>query len=249
LIDLYFQIYSTLTSSDPDIHFKNLKKLLRSHQNELNENDKRDAFQYFFNYCIKRINKGEPEFMKELFNGYKEALENKAMFHKGKLSQWDYKNIATIGYKLCEYKWVKQFLRTYKSHLPEAEKENAWHYNRANYLFQTKKYAEAVSLLQKVNFTDLYYQLDTRAILLKIYFETEEVNAFMYHVSAFKMFLRRNTRISEYQRTIYKNLVDFTGKAFRLRVKGKSTELLTKQLNETKQVADFNWLMNQLKEV
>lgn len=246
LIAVYFTVYLTLTSPDSDKYFDKLTTLLKQLEKKLSPHDLRDAYQYVFNYCIRKINKGEPQYMERLFDAYKTTLANKVLMDKGTLSQWDFKNIVTIALKLKKYSWAIDLIHRYKQFIPSNERENAWCYNLANVYFHTKEFSKAISLLQKVEFTDLYYQLDTRAILLKIYFEMEETEGFTYHVSAFKMFLRRNKKVSEYQRNIYKNLVSFSSKAFRMREKGKSMLVLKQKAEETKQIADYNWLITQL---
>jgi hypothetical protein len=97
-----------------------------------------------------------------------------------------------------------------------------------------------------VNFTDAYYQLDTRAIILKIYFELEDEEALFYHVTAFKTFLRRNRVISDYQRTIYKNLVMFTARLVKLGTDKKGWLALKKEVEEVKQIADIQWLREKI---
>lgn len=68
---------------------------------------------------------------------------------------------------------------------------------------------------KKVEFTDVFYQLDSRVLQLKIYFESDDYENLFYHISAFRIFLKRNNSISENQRTIYRNLVRFKAKLAR----------------------------------
>jgi hypothetical protein len=246
LIAVYFTVYLTLTAENSDAHFDKLTHLLRQYENRLSPHDLRDAYQYVFNYCIRQINKGDPKYMERLFEAYNTTLENKVLLDKGTLSQWDFKNIVTVSLKLKKYEWAVKFIHDHKHLISANERENAYRYNLANVYFNTKQFSKAIGLLQKVEFTDLYYQLDTRAMLLKIYYEMAEAEGFIYHVSAFKMFLRRNKKVSDYQRNIYKNLVSLSSKAFRLRERGKSTAPIRKKAEEIKQIADYNWLMSQL---
>jgi hypothetical protein len=116
----------------------------------------------------------------------------------------------------------------------------------ANVLFNSGKLNDALKLLREVNFNDLYYQLDSRVLLLKIYFEQEDHETLDYHLEAFKTFLMRNKLVSEYQRTIYKNLIRHTSRLS----KGMDNEAkvlkVKTELEEKKQTAESNWLINKI---
>ncbi|MBK7856349.1 MAG: hypothetical protein IPJ79_16970 [Bacteroidetes bacterium] len=103
-------------------------------------------------------------------------------------------------------------------------------------------------MLHKVSFTDIYYQLDSRSVLLKTYYETSDLDALQYHITAFRNFLKRNHSVSEYQLSIYSNLVKYTQ---RLLAAGNSkTKLLKlKKVALNKSVADVQWLEQKIEEL
>jgi hypothetical protein len=116
------------------------------------------------------------------------------------LSQWEYKNIVTLGLRLKENKWVRDFIRKHLHHLAPHERKNALTYNSAMLGYHEKNYRLTLKLLREVEFSDLYYALDSRSLLMKVYYETDDPETLLYHISAFKIFLRRNKFISDYQR-------------------------------------------------
>lgn len=242
VITIYFRILMTLTEPDTVQHFNTLNDLLVENKNLFERNELRDMYQYLMNYCIKKINQGESDYVMKLFEIYKTILGNKVLFTGDHLSQWDFKNIVVIGLRAGQTDWVKQFMDDNKSSLLPSETENSYIYNLAYYYFHIADYRKAISLLQQVEFTDLYYQLDMRAILLKCYFEMDDQETFFYHTSAFRMFLSRNKLISEYQRTIYRNMIQYTTRLVRATGDRPKIELLQNEINEVKQIADLNWL-------
>jgi hypothetical protein len=201
-----------------------------------------DMFQYLMNYCIRKINLGNTGYVNTLFEIYQLVLERKIIYKDRYLSQWDFKNIVVIGLRAAKNEWVMNFIEKYKNDLPENEKENAYTYNLAYYHFGSGNYREAISMLQKVAFTDLYYQLDTRAILLKCYYELDDEEALLYHLAAFRIFLSRNKLVSDYQRTLYRNLIRYTTKLTRFINNKKQLKNLLKDIEQEKQVADIGWL-------
>ena len=103
-------------------------------------------------------------------------------------------------------------------------------------------------MISKTEFTDLYYQLDSRSILLKCYYETGDTDGLLYFIPSFKMFLKRNKLISEYQRTIYSNLVKFTNMLVRYDGDVKKLKVLFEKVGEVKQIADVRWLTTKIEE-
>ena len=246
VIRIYYQVLMTLLESENENHFHNLRRLLEIHAGKFSLKELREMYQYVLNYCIKKINLGEIAWQKTLFEIYKITIENKALMAEGHLSHWDYKNIVTISLRLKEYDWANHFIHHYKKELLPAERENAFTYNLANLHFNTGEYSKAMKLLQKVEFTDVYYQLDSKSILLKTYFELEETESFFYHATAFRVFLRRNKLISDYQRTIYLNLIRYSSQLLRAIGVKRKVNIIKKKIEENKNIADLNWLLKKL---
>ena len=111
------------------------------------------------------------------------------------------------------------------------------------------EFNKSLNLLQRVTFTDLYYQIDTRAMLLKIYYELDDVEALRYHLQAFKNFLTRNKLISAYQRTIYSNLVKYTWKLVLGQSRKSKLARLHQEIAENRSTADLQWLLKKTGEL
>lgn len=248
IISIYYRILMTLMQSEEEKHFDELRELLLEHESNFTKSELREMYQYLLNYCIKKVNLGNLGFQRTLFDIYKVILGNKVLLPEDRISQWDYKNIVTISMRLKEFDWTNDFIHQYKKNLGNEERENAFSYNLAYFYFNKKDYSKTLSLLQQVEFTDLYYQLDSRVIVLKTYFEQDEDEAFFYHVSAFKNFIQRNKLISDYQRTIYSNLIKYASKLVRHSGKKKKISELKKQVEENRKVADINWLLMKINE-
>jgi hypothetical protein len=97
-----------------------------------------------------------------------------------------------------------------------------------------------------VEFSDVYYQLDSKSILLKTYFELEETESFFYHASAFRVFLKRNKLVSDYQRTIYLNLIRYASQLMRAEGQQKKIAVIKKKIETNRNIADLNWLLGKI---
>ena len=192
------------------------------------------------------INTGNDGYRKVLFDIYKTILRNRRMMKKGEFSPWEYKNIVTLGLRLQEEKWIQEFIHKYLNYLPTEERANAFTYNSAMLCYYQKNFRQTLKLLQAVEFTDLYYQLDARSILLKVYFETDDTETLLHHISAFKIFIRRNKLVSDYQKEIYLNFIRYALKIFRAGNNVKKLTLVKKEILSHQNISDKNWLLEQI---
>ncbi len=248
VITIYFRILMTLRESDNEEHYRVLRQLLIQHETEVTQVELRDMYQYVLNYCIKKINLGNISWQRELFDIYKTTLENRVLLTQGYLSHRDFKNIITISLRLRELSWAEKAIPLYSKELQSAQRENAKLYNTANLLFHKQDFSGALRLLQQVDFSDVFYDLDARSIVLKTWFELDEEDSFEYHAIAFRRFLKRNKSVSEYQRTIYENLIHYTSQLMKAGTKKKKILELKQEVQSVMNIADLRWLLSKIEE-
>ena len=114
------------------------------------------------------------------------------------------------------------------------------------------KTAGALQQLQDVQFTDNSYHVGAKIIQLKCYFALNESESFYSLVDAFRLYVMRSRRISDYQRRANLNFLKLARRAFKLK---EQTELLTKKeytakrtvlahdLQNKQPVANLGWLV------
>lgn len=255
---IYHSIYKTLQEPDNENHYSELIDLLELHSNEIYVDELRSMYDYVQNYCIKKINQGRQEYLKAIFAVYKTLLVKELIFENEILSEWDYKNIVTVATRLKEYRWAESFVEQYKDRLATKTRDNAYHYNLAALYYSEGNYEKAMRLLQSVEFTDVYYNLGGRSLLLKTYYESNETEPLYSLVDAFKIYLRRNKLISPYQYTAHMNLVKFTKKLFdissmrytsRKSTISKHLDKLKKRIDTQTDISNANWLREQVEKI
>ena len=131
----------------------------------------------------------------------------------------------------------------------------------ANLLYEKKKFKEALKTLLQFNdalkqisdpgFEDAFYNIDSRSMFLKIYYELEEEDSFLATIETFKSFLNRNKKISEGMRITCLNLLKYTKKLNDQRLKllynprkssGDGIIKLKAEINGEKKIANLAWL-------
>ncbi|MEM1321012.1 MAG: hypothetical protein AAGG75_12235 [Bacteroidota bacterium] len=249
-VALYYRCYQAIEFlKNGDLHhselnFNELKMLINRHWKLFPPSEIRDIYLFTINYCIKRLNAGDKEYIREAFELFRSGLENETLLEEGFISSFTYKNITRLGVALKEHQWVEQFLENYKNYLHPRIKDNAWRYNLAFFFFQQEKYKSAMQLLVLVEFKDTLNNLDARRMLLKSYFELGEYDALDSLLDSFSRYINRQKELG-YHKDNYLNLIRFVKKVIHTNEKEKLKELKADILN-TSALAEKEWLLEKI---
>jgi len=249
-ISVYYQIYLTQVESDNEAHYFKLKELLTRFGHVFPQKEAYVIYTYAMNYCIRRTNRGVQQFLKELFELYKELIEKEIIFTEAGLSPWDFKNIVQCALQLGEYSWAEEFINTHSSKLPENLRDNAVTYSLAQIYFYQKKHEKVISLLQTVEYEDFTYNLGSKSMLLATYYEMDELEPLYSLFESFRTYLNRHKDIPAQRRKNYSNLIKYTKKLTKIMPGDKkAVEHLKQEIEVVKNVASINWLKEKIGEL
>lgn len=249
-IKAYLLVSKMLLNPENESFFHELKSFLLKNQDEFLKNELTILYTHLINYCIdKKINVGKPIFYKNLFEIYKDTLDKEIIFISNEIAFNHYKNIITIGLHIKEFEWVEEFIQIYAPKLPKAHQDNALIYNLAQVSFSKKDYQKVIELLREVEYKNLIYALGGKLMLLKTYYELDEIAALDSLIDSFRIYLRRNRTISKDVRQQYMNVLKFVKKLSGLAPYDKAgLEKVTKEIHECKALADKNWILEKVGE-
>lgn len=202
------------------------------------------------NYCIDfKINKGEQTYFNHLFKLYQLGIENSILIEQNQLNQMHYKNIVTVGLHTMNLDWTASFIEKYTQLLPKAAQANAYNFNLAKVLFKQEKYDKVVALLSEVEYSNIQYQLSSKLMLIKTYYELDEDQALEALMESFRLLLIRNNKISKDFKTQYLNLLKYLKKLVYLNPydTAEKEQLLT-DVSNNNELADKQWILGKLKE-
>lgn len=247
---VYHNVLKTLRHPEQEKNYDELKKLVTEHLLKFKKEEQNDLYGYLQNYCIKQINTGNNDYLIQLFENYDEMLNHNVAINNDQIAQFDFKNIVTVALRVEKYQWTENFIDEYQQFLPESHRLNAVTYNKARLNFYLKNYKAGLKGLLAVEFTDIYYALDSRALLLKTYYELDDLESAESLINAFKIYLKRDTTISEYQNLTYTNFLKIVNQLLRLKM-GYVVDLkaIEKQLNAIDQIADLTWLKQKIQDL
>jgi hypothetical protein len=246
-VSAYFHAYQSLSKDDDAVaqyaHFQELRTILEHNWQQFPADEMHGLYLLAINFCIKKINRGDRQFEREVLGIYKIGLENRLLFENNQLSPYTYKNAMMAALKVGEMGWASQFLDDYKPFLASNDREMIYKYNKALYFFRNNDYNSAMQLLQTVNLKEVLFNLDARRLLARIYFELKENAALDSLIDNSKIYLHRQKDIG-YHREMYLNFFKILENL--LKTDPKNRDILRGPIEATKYLAEREWLLEKL---
>lgn len=249
-VKAYKLVSKMLTQPLDEKYFYELKSFLLEEKKAFEKEELTNLYTHLINYCIhKKINVGKSQFFHNLFDIYKDSLISEVIFIEDEINFNHYKNIITVGLQIKEFNWIENFIQMYTPKLPKSHQENALTYNLAQVYFSKKEYQKVIEQLREVEYKNLIYALGGKLMLLKTYYELDEVAALDSLIDSFRIYLRRNRTISKDVRQQYMNVLRFVKKLSGLAPYDKAgLEKVKRQINDCKALAAKNWILEKVKE-
>ena len=246
-IYIYYLILLTLTKENVDEPFDRLKGMLDRHALHFNIEELKRIYLHAINFCIQRIRMGERKYIGECLNLYIQGIEQKVMLENGYISPWTFKNIIKLALQIKGFDWTENFILNNQTNLATEFRNDVLHYNLADLYLHKQDYSSAQQSLIRVGYSDIHMLLDSKIMLLRIYYETDEEEALLALIASFNILLKRNKHISNNVRLTYQNFLQILHGLVK-KDKKLIPELRTK-MNDTQLLTSRSWLMQKINEL
>ncbi|MEL6845543.1 MAG: hypothetical protein AAFP02_20245, partial [Bacteroidota bacterium] len=234
---IYYYTYCSLQEYKRDI-FDKLKAVFWQQHQKLPPSEQQDVLLMIINVCIKRLNTGDSSFAGEAFDLYQKGLQADLLLKQGYLSRFDYKNIVSIGLIMREFSWVADFIERYAPFLEEEYQQSYRDFNTAKLEFTRGNYRQAKRLFTMVEYDDVFFNLSAKMMLLKIYYEEQELDSLEAILDSFRRYLQRQSGLG-YHKEVYGNILRLVSKMVRLAPNDeKAKKALQHQIEETQPLAE-----------
>ncbi|MCB9265234.1 MAG: hypothetical protein H6558_09435 [Lewinellaceae bacterium] len=240
LIDIYLHIYLTL-AKDSGEHFTTLIQLIEKHSENIDLAEKRGIYLYAINFCARKIRQGKDEYVPVVLNLYLRGIRDKSLFEDEYLSHWTYTNVVKLFLRQRDFEQAEGFIKTYSDNLSPRSREDALHFNLAELYYQKEEYGEVLSHLSQLNFSDLFYHMGSRTVLIKTYYESDEIESLLSLLASFSNFLRRNKKIAPGLKKTYLNFCNLLFNT--LKNNPKKREKVKDEILQTQPLAERSWLL------
>jgi hypothetical protein len=159
--------------------------------------------------------------------------------------------MVVAALKLNKVGWVKTFIQEYKTKLPEESRENAFSYNMAKLYFHQDRYDDVISLLNTVEYEEVSYYLGAKTLLIRTYYETDEIDALDSLLESFRTYIGRHDKISVQRKQNYKDFISFIRKLSRV-IPGdqKAIKKIREEFDKSEGIVSTDeWLKEKIEEL
>ncbi len=249
-IYIYYLILKMLREIDNEQYFNLLIEQLLLHQGKFSLSEVDNMYSYARNFCVRKINSGNNIYYHHLFDLYKTMLKQEVLLKDGDLSPWDYYNISILSLRIKNFEFAENFIQEYRNKIKEQERDNIYTFMLANLQFHKKNFDKTLKLLNRISFSDTNYHLMTKCLMIKTYYENEEVIPLFSLLDTFIAFANRNRKISSFHKKLYANFAKVVKKMAKIKMGSKiDPEKLRAQIMDDRLVADLVWINEKLDEL
>jgi hypothetical protein len=248
-IAMYYYGYKAISDESGQDYFQSLRQEIQKHKNYFPHSELRDIYLMAINYCVARINLGHAEMRKELFELYRNGIEDKILIEQNELSRFTFRNIINLGTALKEFEWINSFIDEYQDYLALQHRENFVHFSRAKLHFAKREYKQAMRMLAQSDFDDILTNLYSKSMLIIMYFEEEEIDALESLLESMRTYMRRKEVLGTHK-VIYSNLIKYTRKLIRINPYDKDEKnKLKEEIERTSPLPEKEWFLKQLERI
>lgn len=244
-IQLYVLLFRCTMDLDDFEKFKQLRTMLQQHSGDLPAREVDDLYAGQLNYCTRCINRGQDKMAHEMWEIYSEMMEKGLLDSRSKILAAHFKNIMGISARIGKFAWAAQFL----DQLGEEQASNAGHFGRGVLSYFQKKPDEAERHFHRIldDFEDIFFGLDARVYLLRIYFETGNLVGLDSLCESFRMYLKRNKSLPRVRKANYNHFVNCMRRLGRIPPfdHARLTKL-RQDIEEGRRIAATGWLLEKL---
>lgn len=250
LAHFYTSLHQLIVEQKEDLYFQNKEEII-SHHSTISKSELKIIVTIIVNYCINKINTKDAYFNNELLFWY-DFLEEQSIILEANntISSALVKNYIAVATHDKQFDRAIHFNEKYYPLLDEDVREDIYNYNKANILFHQKKLEDALVLLNTAKYKDIFYKIDAKRLLIKIYYELNKENEKRYFdvldsaINAFRKYVYTTKEITEQFRERNKNFYKYISKLINFNASDKDKWLaLQQEINLDNACSDKDWLI------
>ena len=184
-----------------------------------------------------------------MFEIYREMIDLGMLTGNGDLIKAHFKNIMVIASSIGEFAWATDFLEQHNAAIIGNHHENGVHFGKGVIAFFQGQPKQAEKYFYRVlrNYEDIFFGLDARAYLLKIYYETGDTNSLESMCDSYRMFIKRNKQIPARRKGSYLYLVNLIRRLSRIPHFDREKLLkLRSDIENGRKVSNTKWLLEKI---
>lgn len=178
---------------------------------------------------------------------YRKGLETHILLENDTVSRYTFGNAVGAALRNAEFDWAEKFIHDFQHHLDEKERNSIVNFNLSRVYFEKGDYNKAQNMLTQFDYNDMLFNLIAKTMLLKIYHEKEEFDAFESLLESMRTYLQRKEALDPARKAAYKNMISLMKKLLHLNIFSKvQREKFREVVGKTNPLAEREWLLKQI---
>lgn len=247
-----FRAVIKLLKTNEESDFYELLKLFDLHKDTIAKEYFIDFYAVACNFCAGQFRAGKEQYNQEILALYKQMDAQDLLKIGDFIEVNNLKNIITASCYVEEFEWAILIIHKYISNVRKAVRDSVLHYNLGVVAFYKGLYKEAISHLIRVEKVNLVYDLDSRILLLKAYYQMDE----RYDERTIQIFRATEKAvmtkpIPASHKKSYKNFVQLLINLYRIRhqVGKKTLDAVERKMALMNSIVAKKWLLDKIAEI
>lgn len=226
--------------------FPALVELLRTSLDRFPPNEQVTLLKLVLNFAIRRLNENTSrENLLAAFQLYDLGLREGLLLESGHLTNFTFNNFVGIALRLGDTAAAQRCLDDYAAALHPDSAVEVLALNQARLAYARGEFREAIFLLQAADYRDSVHLVNARTLLIRAYYELEEIEPMLDLIRATRILVRR--RRLGYHRQIVLNNLKYLKKLAKLRPNDAKARLqLRREVEVAEKVSEREWILGKL---
>jgi hypothetical protein len=246
-IAVYYYSYMAFTNPTEESYFERLEFLIHNEMEHFQHSEVRTLYLAALNYCVPKINQGRQDFYRKAFELYKKGVESRILMENGALSRYTFLNTVSSALKTLEFDWAEQFIREFQPFLEDKHRNGTVNFSLSRLYFEKGDYGKAQQFLTQFEYDDMLQNIVAKTMLLKIYYERDDLDAFESLLESMRTYLQRKEALDPSRKMAYKNMISAMKKLLHLNIFSKpQRESFREMVQKTNPLMERDWLLEQV---
>ena len=192
IVNCFYMMYNAVTSGGDKAEYDKFKfylleniELLSGYELQ-NLNNCRNNISLLLNISDEEVARETLEWFKYL------EKKNILLLRNGLIYDSLMRTVINHSVKLKEVRFAEEFLNKYAGRLPAESRDNTFNYCMAMIHFGKGEFGKSLECLAKLRGDKLSYKYITKKLYLRIYYELNDYESFLYALDTFAHFKKRN---------------------------------------------------------
>lgn len=248
-IAVYYFTYMALINPSEEPYFDKLEHFIHTQMEHFDQPEVRTLYLAALNYCAAKVNQGNLDYCRRALQFYRQGLDTGILIENNQITSYTFSNAVAFAMKIGEFDWAENFIENYQKYLEEKHRKGTVNFSLSRLYFEKGDYDKAQRYLVEFEYDDMLQNIVAKTMLLKIYYEQDELDAFESLLESLRIYLRRKEALDPARKTAYKNMISLMKKLLHLNIYSKSQKEKFRQLIlQTNPIAEREWLARQIED-